>query len=65
MPLSKSSPVPHWSGALGKYKADQHPQRLILSPDGTVLVAINSQGKAHIWRAPSLQEIERIEEAKP
>ncbi len=38
--------------------------RVKFSPDGTVLIAINAQGKAHIWRAPSLREIEKIEEAK-
>jgi len=30
---------------------------LAFSPEGTVLVGINAQGKAHIWRAPSLNEI--------
>ena len=33
------------------------------SPDGTLLVAINSQGKAHIWRAPALREIDALEQA--
>jgi WD40 repeat protein len=37
--------------------------RVKFSPDGTLLVGINSQGRAHIWRAPSLEEIEKIEHA--
>jgi WD40 repeat protein len=36
---------------------------LKFSPDGTLLVAINSQGKVHLWRAPSLDEIDRAEQA--
>jgi len=31
------------------------------SPDGNLLVAINAEGKAHIWRAPSLQQLAKIE----
>ena len=31
------------------------------SPDGRLLAAISAQGKAHVWRAPSLQEIGRLE----
>lgn len=31
--------------------------RLKFSPDGRLLVAINAQGKAHIWRAPTLDDI--------
>jgi hypothetical protein len=31
------------------------------SPDGNAIVAINQHGAAHLWRAPSLAEIERIE----
>ncbi len=30
---------------------------LAFSPDGNLLVGINAQGKAHIWRAPSLEHI--------
>ena len=35
--------------------------RLSFSPDGNMLVAINAQGKAHIWRAPSFDDIAAIE----
>ena len=35
--------------------------RLNFSPDGTLLSAVNSKGKAHIWRAPSLADIEEEE----
>ena len=35
--------------------------RLSFSPDGNMLVAINAQGKAHIWRAPSFDEIAATE----
>jgi WD40 repeat protein/serine/threonine protein kinase len=31
------------------------------SPDGQLLVAINIQGQAHVWRAPTLVEIESSE----
>jgi WD40 repeat protein len=31
------------------------------SPDGNVLASINSQGLLHIWRAPSFEEIARVE----
>ena len=31
------------------------------SPDGNLLVAVNAEGKAHIWRAPSLQQLAKIE----
>ncbi len=37
--------------------------RVKFSPDGTLPLAINSKGKAHIWRAPSLQQVEKIQEA--
>jgi WD40 repeat protein len=33
------------------------------SPDGKLLSAVNSKGKAHIWRAPSLDDIEEEEAA--
>ena len=33
------------------------------SPDGNVLVSVNIDGLFHIWRAPSLTEIEAIETA--
>ena len=39
--------------------------RLKFSPDGALLMAINRQGQAHLWRAPLLQEIRKIEEARP
>ncbi len=35
---------------------------LKFSPDGRLLGAVNSKGKAHIWRAPSLREIDEAEE---
>lgn len=38
-------------------------ERVQFSPDGTLLVAINSQGQAHLWRAPSLDEIEKLQSA--
>jgi WD40 repeat protein len=31
------------------------------SPDGNVLASANSQGILHIWRAPSFEEIARLE----
>jgi WD40 repeat protein/serine/threonine protein kinase len=34
---------------------------LAFSPDATLLVGINAQGKAHIWRAPSLDEVAAAE----
>jgi WD40 repeat protein/serine/threonine protein kinase len=34
---------------------------LAFSPDGNLLVGINAQHKVHIWRAPSLDEIEAEE----
>jgi WD40 repeat protein len=36
---------------------------MAFSPDGNMLVGINAQGKAHIWRAPSFDEI-AAEEAR-
>jgi WD40 repeat protein len=38
-------------------------RRVKFSPDGTLLVAINSQFKAHLWRAPSLRDIDKIDRA--
>jgi len=37
-------------------------RHLKFSPDGRLLGAINTKDKAHIWRAPSLQEIAHAEE---
>ncbi|MCP4453825.1 MAG: hypothetical protein GY809_20380, partial [Planctomycetes bacterium] len=34
---------------------------LKFSPDGRLLGAVNSKGKAHIWRAPSLRDIDEAE----
>jgi WD40 repeat protein len=34
---------------------------LAFSPDGNVLTGVNAQGKAHIWRAPSFDEIRALE----
>ena len=34
------------------------------SPDGNTLVSISRQGTAHLWRAPSLAEIDRSEKEK-
>jgi WD40 repeat protein len=34
---------------------------LAFSPDGNMLSAVNSQGKAHIWWAPSFEEIAAAE----
>jgi WD40 repeat protein len=31
------------------------------SPDGNVLASSNGQGTLHLWRAPSLEAIERLE----
>jgi WD40 repeat protein len=31
------------------------------SPDGNLIAAINGDGKAHLWRAPSWAEIEAAE----
>jgi hypothetical protein len=31
------------------------------SPDGRLVVAINAQGKAQLWRAPSIQELDSLE----
>jgi WD40 repeat protein/serine/threonine protein kinase len=39
-------------------------RHLKFAPDGRLLGAINTKDKAHIWRAPSLQEIARAEENK-
>ena len=39
--------------------------RVTFSPDGRLLTAINSQGEAHIWRAPLLDEIQAWEKSKP
>ena len=35
--------------------------QLKFSPDGRLLGAVNFKGKAHIWRAPSLRDIEEAE----
>ena len=42
-------------------------RQTIFSPDGNLLVSINGDGMLHVWRAPSLTEIETIElaNAKP
>jgi WD40 repeat protein len=37
---------------------------LIFSPDGNLILGINAQNKAHIWRAPSLEHI-AAEESRP
>jgi WD40 repeat protein/serine/threonine protein kinase len=34
------------------------------SPGGKLLVAVNLQGHAHLWRAPALEEIEAAEKAR-
>jgi WD40 repeat protein len=34
---------------------------LKFSPDGSLIAAINARGKAHLWRAPSFDEIARLE----
>ncbi len=34
---------------------------LKFSPDGNLIAAINARGKAHLWRAPSFDEIARLE----
>ncbi len=36
-------------------------QSTMFSPDGTVLASRNSQGAMHLWRAPSLEETEKLE----
>jgi len=35
------------------------------SPDGNLIVAINWDDQAHVWRAPSWAEIEAVEQAGP
>jgi YVTN family beta-propeller protein len=35
------------------------------SPDSSLLVAINAEGRAHLWKAPSLAEIAASESAQP
>ncbi len=37
--------------------------RVMFSPDGTLLAAINSSGTVHVWRAPALEEIDRLAES--
>ena len=37
--------------------------KTIFSPDGSTLASLNVQGMLHVWRAPSLEEIEAIERA--
>ncbi len=37
---------------------------LKFSADGTLLGAVNLKGKAHIWRAPSLRDIEQAEKGE-
>ncbi len=34
------------------------------SPDGNLLVAVNVQGEAHFWRAPTLEEIDQLETSR-
>src|SRR5205807_9207120 len=38
-------------------------RQTIFSPDSNLLVSFNDQDKLHVWRAPSLTEIEAIETA--
>ncbi|WP_240894025.1 WD40 repeat domain-containing protein [Limisphaera ngatamarikiensis] len=40
-------------------------QSIAFSPDGRALAACNSQGKLHLWYAPTFDEIARIEAANP
>jgi hypothetical protein len=35
------------------------------SPDGQTLMARNRQGQLHIWSAPSMEEINKADAAKP
>lgn len=40
-------------------------QSVLISPDGNAILAINSSGNPHLWRAPSWQEMKAIEEQYP
>ena len=38
--------------------------RMSLAPDGNILGAVNARGKLHLWRPPTLEEIEAAETAQ-
>ena len=42
----------------------QYFMHLTFSPDGNTLVAVSLDGIAHLWRAPSWEEIEAAEKNK-